>query len=225
MLTLLVPLKAHKDITDTYIFRQLLESTLESCQNVPDTKIIVVCQNNLLVRKDPQITILEIGLTGLDYGDTDKGYKIFQGAKVWLETATENDHLMVLDCDDLVSNKIASVCKPGISAAFEKGWLEVWGRYYLQDAFFWRNGSSHLFCYNYIKQAVKRQTDDWGTFLFHQGINYATYSFERVYTPLVIQRTGHGENCYYQKKTPFKNLLKYFLSKAVSKKEFGIGCS
>lgn len=219
MIIFLIPVKSPKHINDPKVFNRLLSTTLKSCLNVSNSKTIVVTNSGVQIPPNMQhrVNHLVVPETNLEYGDRDKESKMYSGCLFFLNYFSPEDHLMPLDCDDLVSKDVCLAAHKNCNTSFLKGYLKIWNKGYLQKNFFHRNGSSHILCYDYVNELCKEPLREG--FLFHQLFDET--SFIPCQNPLVLQRTCHGENVYYKKSNVIKNFFKYLISHSISKEEFG----
>lgn len=224
MITFLIPLKSGKNVKNDDVFRGLLSSTLKTCRAVPGARTLIVCNRSTpLPSLDPQVDLLIVPETGEAYGDLDKGKKLEAGRLRWLQSATDADHLMPLDGDDLVSRHMNSAACPRCNTVLMAGFLQVYDRLYLQQNFYWRNGSSHLLCRDYVAQPPSTWRHERG-FMFHQSFDHGQYRFLREFRALVVQRVGHGENVFCRAD---RNWLKTWLKWRFFSEPFSdeFGCS
>lgn len=226
MITFLIPLKSGQHVNSATAFRYLLRTTLAACWAVPDAQVLVVCNASTPIVSVPdaqahRTKFLTIEETGLPYGDSDKEVKLFAGCRSWLAQSQWHDHLMPLDCDDLVSRSINKAALSGQSTVLMRGYLKIWDRAYLQDAFYWRNGSSHILARDFVEKATAKGLHK--RFLFHHDFDYEADGFAKEFRPLILQRICHGENVHYRvEEMRLKKLLKYlFFSVPTDQSEFG----
>jgi hypothetical protein len=148
MLTFIVPVKSEKLAADWPAFCKLFERSLGSIcnQESPDFKVVVVCHEIPKVDfESEKVTYIQVDFAPptLVENDWDKNRALKEGDKAkkiqkGMEHARQYDpdHVMVVDSDDCVSNRIVSFVAEQDQNA--PGW-------FVKKGYFYREGAPYVF--------------------------------------------------------------------------------
>jgi len=147
MLRFVIPLKSKMVSNDWTVFSKIFERTLKSVCNQKDNNFQVVVVHHekpQLSFKDERITYLSADFDPPKLGDDldlnyclknqDKSRKILMGTNLKLKE--EPTHIMVVDSDDLISNKIAAYVNKNTNNGL--GW-------FVNKGYFYREGKKFAF--------------------------------------------------------------------------------
>ena len=210
-ITFIIPVKHPKYIKNRAKFEKLVKTTLQYCLRIPDSTTIVVGNPGSIFFDIPSsINQLIIEDIDFDYGDHDKGIKLQRGILQWF-IKDLSDHVMPLDCDDLVLPNIQDVPKdPNQSYVLTKGYQQIFNKVFTyEENFNYHCGSSFIFCKKYFTDYSKKYSP-LKPYLFHQDHDLS--KFVRIPRTFVIQRCWHGENIWW-KRMRLRDLAKWFVGK------------
>lgn len=214
MLAFIVPVKSKKVTADWELFSQLVERTLRSLTNQTSDEylVIVVCHERPAlhfehpkvifhsVEFDPPIINSENYQYRSDLREADKSRKILEALK--FPMVADSDFVMVVDSDDMISNKIA-----GFVASYKtssiSGWFSDSGYLYFEGAkviwklkkgFNQRCGTCQIFRSDILPLFMDYQK---GMFLDHKRIQVTENTYlQPLPFPGVIYSMANGENIY-----------------------------
>ncbi len=217
MIVFIVPLRSAQTVNSWELVSKLFERCLKSiCQQTsPQFKVIVVCHERPLTTfEHPSITYIEVDFPVPIWKDNSDIYSRDKdrARKVWFglnhAQKYEPSHVMIVDADDLVDNRIASFVaeRPHCNGWYiEKGYEYCEGSdyiYLMRKNFYDKCGTCYIVRYELLNQYKHLQFSDVKGFQFlhHQfvphlmienGTPLAKLPFEGA-----IYVIGYGENVW-----------------------------
>jgi hypothetical protein len=241
MIVFIVPLKSSKVSTSWETTSYLFERTIRSIctQTCDDFRVIVVCNEKPITQFDsPFVEYIETelpvpGKGWFEGGQKDHAKKLMIG----LESSQKFNpsHIMVVDADDLISNKIAAFLQNNSEPSgwiLQNGYIHEFGSsflYYIRKDFVQYCGSSIIIKPNLFNLLFENNVYE------HKGTTLAVHGVILENLPFCggIYSRGNGENTYaqesiYQGFIPkgdriayIKHLLRFRPITAQIRKEFG----
>ena len=223
MIVFIVPLKSAQVSKSWTRVSKLFERTLKSlCQQTsPDFRVIVACHERPNINfNHPHAIYVEVdfpipvwnptGNPQKDYADLrrDKSRKIW---KALVHAAAYNpSHVMFVDADDCISNKIAEFVSQNYHAP---GWFVARGYeyqegskkvFYRKENFYQKCGSSHIVNYELISpESIKYEDIDY-QYMRHSQLKKQLEEQGKYLEPLpfagTVYMTENQENIWTQKK-------------------------
>lgn len=257
----IVPVKSARVAKSWSRVSQLFERTVKSIchQTCPDFQVIVACHERPEIDfSHPRVSYLEVdfpvpvwqptGKTKQDYADLrrDKSRKIW---KALIEAGTwEPSHVMFVDADDCVSNRIAEFVKQNSQ---HNGWFVDRGYEYedgtnrilpRKEGFYQKCGTSHIVKYPLLEAESLKYEDIDYEYMRHSHLKKFLEKKGKYLEPLPftgsIYITENRENIWLQKQIVMqrmapkdkllfygRQIFKFFFSKPVTdeiRQEFGL---
>lgn len=246
MLLFLLPLKSSKVSNTWDVTCQLIERALRSAcaQTSPDFKVLVVCHEQPeLAFQHPQIEYLSVDFPApspINYEDEypmrearrDKHRKVLAG--ILHSQQHPPSHVMMVDADDLVSNRLAAFVSKNTT---EPGWYIEKGFEYFEGSgqlfpiskrFYGKCGSSHIVRFDILEKIAQTTSIEeiHHRFLHHQDVQKFVaqqgFSLAPLPFPGAVYITNHGDNMWASQgvllkrygQTP-KAFVSYYLRKIV----------
>lgn len=217
MLAFIVPVKSKKVTADWEIFSQLVERTLRSITNQTSDEyfVVVVCHERPeLLFEHPKVIFQSVEFDPppvhsgnyqyrCDLREADKSQKIMEALKI--PSVADSDFVMVVDSDDMISNKIAGFVASH-KTSFISGWFADSGYLYfegekviwkLKKGFNQRCGTCQIIKPDILPLFIDYQE---GMFLDHKRIQVSeNILLQPLPFPSVIYSMANGENIYMSK--------------------------
>ena len=204
MIVFLVPLKSASISRSWDLTKKLLETTLQSIcnQDCNDFRVLVICHEKPNISfSHPFLEYIQVDFSapsddGIIAKRKDKARKLFVGAE--FSKQFNPSHLMVVDADDLISNKIASFIKANphpIGYFLDYGYVYESGSqflYFLRRHFGHHCGTSIIINFNLFELLFEDAIYEHRSFtLIKHRLNLQKLPFSGA-----IYHRCHGDNIF-----------------------------